>query len=275
MNHLEALIQAIPAAVFAGATTPAFNAIKSAAESVNAPLNYPNFPAGVPPPSLHAFPLTNPSTHFTAEPKAEGSSPTTAFNSLFNSNNRSIPSPDQFPEDTSRMPLSASYLYVDDEGYTRWQGETSGLPLLDLLLERHSVSTRDVKDGSPQPQQSDPSSPASSHHHQQDWFPNRTSHRADANPQILWRLITSYIVPELMDRYVTCLAGLPSVTEHIGNSLVQCYLSTSYYILPFLHVPTFLSVCPSPCPYTTITDIKLRTMETHKNGVNQGSPLSS
>jgi hypothetical protein len=26
------------------------------------------------------------------------------------------------------------------------------------------------------------------------------------------------------------------------NSLVQCYLSTSYYILPFLHVPTFLAV---------------------------------
>lgn len=229
MNHLEALIQAIPPAVLAsvaGATNPGLNPVKSPTDSANGPFNYPGFPAGVPPPSLHTFPLTNPSTHFTGEPKLDGAqSPTTAFRSLFNSNHSNVTSPDQLAEETSRMSLSASYLYIDDEGYTRWQGETSGLPLLDLLLERHSASNLDTRDGSPQPQ-TDPSSPATNQ--PPDWFPNRTARRTDANPQILWRLITSYIVPELMD------------------SLVQCYLSTSYYILPFLHVPTFLSDYGNP-----------------------------
>ncbi len=32
--------------------------------------------------------------------------------------------------------IAPSYLYFDDEGSTRWQGETSCLPLLDLLVER-------------------------------------------------------------------------------------------------------------------------------------------
>ncbi len=42
----------------------------------------------------------------------------------------------QLAEETARMSVSPSYLYLDDEGYTRWQGETSGLPLLDFLVER-------------------------------------------------------------------------------------------------------------------------------------------
>ena len=29
------------------------------------------------------------------------------------------------------------------------------------------------------------------------------------------------------------------------RSLVQCYLSTSYYLMPFLHVPSFLAVSVS------------------------------
>ncbi|KAJ7507641.1 hypothetical protein B0H11DRAFT_2313763 [Mycena galericulata] len=53
--------------------------------------------------------------------------------------------------------------------------------------------------------------------------PESHAARADVNAQTIWRLITSYIAPELMD------------------GLVQCYLSTSYYILPFLRVPTFLA----------------------------------
>jgi hypothetical protein len=32
-----------------------------------------------------------------------------------------------------------SHLYVDNEGFTRWQGETSGLPVLDLLIEAPSL----------------------------------------------------------------------------------------------------------------------------------------
>ena len=36
-------------------------------------------------------------------------------------------------------------------------------------------------------------------------------------------------------------------------SLVQCYLSTSYYLIPFLHVPTFLAVRLFGCLMPLIT----------------------
>ncbi|KAJ7489047.1 fungal-specific transcription factor domain-containing protein [Mycena latifolia] len=211
MHHLETLIQAIPPAVFAAGSAgdhPANVAMTDVPASPIAPFMYPTFPSGVPPPSLHVFPLTNPSTHFNPlEPKRDESiaPPLLAADT---------PSPEQLAEDTARLSLSASYLYFDDEGYTRWQGEASGLPLLDLLVERH-VPSSDAAPPSVAPVE-------------QDWFPNRTPRRTDVNPQTLWRLITSYIAPELMD------------------SLVQCYLSTSYYILPFLHVPTFLTDYGNP-----------------------------
>ncbi|KAF7313955.1 P-type phospholipid transporter [Mycena chlorophos] len=200
MHTLETLIQAIPPAVFAAGSLPSL----AAADLPSSPTMYPAFPAGVPPPSLHVFPLTNPSTHF--QPKVEETTLS-----------MDMGADDLLAEDTARLSLSASYLYFDDEGYTRWQGETSGLPLLDMLVERHE----------PSPDETPPAVPPS----QQDWFPNRTPRRTDINPQTLWRLITSYIAPELMD------------------SLVQCYLSTSSYILPFLHVPTFLSDYGNPAKW--------------------------
>ncbi|KAJ7724329.1 fungal-specific transcription factor domain-containing protein [Mycena maculata] len=212
MHHLETLIQAIPPAVFAAGSAgehPASVSMADVPASPIAPFMYPTFPSGVPPPSLHVFPLTNPSTHFTPrEPKIDES----IAPPLLSATDRS--SPDQLAEETSRLSLSASYLYFDDEGYTRWQGEASGLPLLDLLVERH-VPASDAAPPSLAPVE-------------QDWFPNRTPRRTDVNPQTLWRLITSYVAPELMD------------------SLVQCYLSTSSYILPFLHVPTFLADYGNP-----------------------------
>ncbi|KAJ7176876.1 fungal-specific transcription factor domain-containing protein [Mycena filopes] len=209
MHHLETLIQAIPPAVFAAGSSgdhPASISMADVPSSPIAPFMFPNYPTGVPPPSLHVFPLTNPSTHFTPETKTDP-------DSFIPPHTADAPSPDQLAEETSRLSLSASYLYFDDEGYTRWQGETSGLPLLDMLVERHVPSS----DSTP------PTVPV-----EQDWFPNRTPRRTDVNPQTLWRLITSYIAPELMD------------------SLVQCYLSTSYYILPFLHVPSFLADYGNP-----------------------------
>ncbi|KAJ7687727.1 fungal-specific transcription factor domain-containing protein [Mycena rosella] len=211
MHHLETLIQAIPPAVFAAGSAGDHHASMSMADvpaSPIVPFMYPTFPSGVPPPSLHVFPLTNPSTHFNPlEPKIDESVAPPLLG-------MDASSPDQLAEDTARLSLSASYLYFDDEGYTRWQGETSGLPLLDLLVERH-VPSSDAAPPSVAPVE-------------QDWFPNRIPHRTDINPQTLWRLITSYIAPELMD------------------SLVQCYLSTSYYLLPFLHVPTFLADYGNP-----------------------------
>ncbi|KAF5360301.1 hypothetical protein D9758_009102 [Tetrapyrgos nigripes] len=232
MHHLETLIQAIPPAVFAaGAGNPALSALKTihsdqSTSPINAPFMFPTFPSGVPPPSLHVFPLTNPSTHFAPEIKQDEpqKSPTSAFQTLMGGLYDTKPqvNPEQLAEETANMSLSASYLYFDDEGYTRWQGETSGLPLLDLLIERQVPSG----DAEVTPNSDGVSQNASSDN---SWFPNRSLKRMTSiNPQHLWRMITAYISPDLMD------------------SLVQCYLSTSYYILPFLHVPTFLSDYGSP-----------------------------
>lgn len=209
MHHLETLIHAIPPAVFAagGAQLAGARAQSSPEPGTTpvAPFMYPTqFPSGVPPPSLHVFPLTNPSTHFVHDPNHDESpqSPSTAFRSLLGSSHLNQNStPEQLAEEASRMSLAGSYLYFDDEGYTRWQGETSGLPVLDLLVERHNPSGN--RESSEPTMHPDPSvSSKASSATNTDWFPNRTPRRtADVNPQMLWRLITSSIVPELMDRY--------------------------------------------------------------------------
>ena len=196
MHHLETLIQAIPPAVFAaGGTMPSIPPGHPASDIALSPLvpfMYPDgMPSGVPPPSLHVFPLTNPSTHFTRDTKVDDRhhSPHNSFTfGPFHSNS------DPLAEETSRMSLAASYLYFDDEGYTRWQGETSGLPVLDLLVERHTpAANREPIDKTRS--DSNTAKMASA-----EWFPDRQPRRTDVNPQTLWRLITSYILPELMDR---------------------------------------------------------------------------
>ncbi|TFK19760.1 nuclear protein [Coprinopsis marcescibilis] len=221
MHHLESLISAIPSAVFAaGSPLSSVQPSHSGSEVASSPLVPFVFPAGlpsgVPPPSLHVFPLMNPSTHFTQNSAESPSARRESFGSLLSTPYHGEQPMEQLTEETSRMSLTASYLYFDDEGYTRWQGETSGLPVLDLLVERHGNKEKH-----------DPVLSLEAAENLQ-WFPNRQSKRTDVNPQTLWRLITSYIVPDLMD------------------SLVQCYLSTSYYILPFLHVPTFLADYGNP-----------------------------
>ncbi|TFK47399.1 hypothetical protein OE88DRAFT_1666165 [Heliocybe sulcata] len=233
MHHLESLIQAIPPSVFAAAMASS----SSQAPSID-PRNSPHtsfaasthtYPSGVPP---NAFPLTNPSTHFMrGRSGSRQSSPTDTLGTLMGSGSQPnlrasmAPTADDLAEETARMSLSASYLYLDDEGYTRWQGETSGMPLLDLLVDRSATTTkREEREASPQTSWSDPKEHATTG----DWFPDRTPRRTDINPEMLWKLITSIISPDLMD------------------SLVQCYLSTSYYLLPFLHVPTFLADYGNP-----------------------------
>jgi hypothetical protein len=208
MHHLETLIQAIPPAVFAagGAGAGALTSSQLlSSDNIASPLasfasaNH-NFPSGVPPPSLHVFPLTNPSTHFRASPpmnSPRAQSPNTAFSSMLGqSSHTPNASNSEQPEETPRMSIYASYLYFDDEGYTRWQGETSGLPLLDLLVENHTPVKSETEKSSPDPAWTNPSSRTAN----PTWFPNRTPRRTDVNPETLWRLITSYIVPELMDR---------------------------------------------------------------------------
>ncbi|KAI0916498.1 hypothetical protein AcV5_002975 [Taiwanofungus camphoratus] len=224
MHHLETLIQAIPPAVFAAGTLgngipqspidPSSNPHASFASSTH------TFPTAVPPPSLNTYPLMNPSTFFgPVKPPSPAASPAPGFPPA-----RRSPA-ELLPEDTARIAPSSSYLYFDDEGYTRWQGETSGLPLLDLLVERHNMTRPDPE--RPPPSQSQPWT-SQSGSAVNDWFPDRIPKRTHTNPEMIWKLITSFIAPELMD------------------SLVQCYLSTSYYLMPFLHVPTFLADYGNP-----------------------------
>ncbi|KZT25557.1 hypothetical protein NEOLEDRAFT_349104 [Neolentinus lepideus HHB14362 ss-1] len=234
MHHLETLIQAIPPSVFAAAM-----ASSSSQAPPSDPRNSPHtsfassthtYPAGVPP---NAFPLTNPSTHFMrGRSGSRQSSPSDTLRNLLGNGTQPNPrasitsTADDLAEETARMSLSPSYLYLDDEGYTRWQGETSGMPLLDLLVDRSATATkREEREASPQVSWS---SDRRDHITTGNWFPDRTPRRTDINPEMLWKLITSVISPDLMD------------------SLVQCYLSTSYYLLPFLHVPTFLADYGNP-----------------------------
>ena len=215
LHHLESLIQAIPPAVFAAGDT----SLSSLSPPDN--LNQPSDPllqnhlyqTAIPPPSLTMTPLMNPSTHFAL-------------------------AADQVDHDEiARMSLSSSYLYVDDEGFTRWQGETSGLPILDLLIERHHSSPKNEHDSN---------SPATVvFYSDSTWFPDRTVHHlAHMNPGRLWILVTSFIPPDLMDRYVFVVHPNCRSTHLHPQSLVRCYLSTSHYLMPFLHVPTFLKVGP-------------------------------
>jgi hypothetical protein len=193
MHHLETLIQAIPTAVFV-AGAPGINGASPSSDAGSSPLipfGPHTYPSGVPPPSLHVFPLLNPSNHFPeTKPGDQHPSPNSAFRSLLGPTASGTIAPDQLSGDTSRMSLSA-YLYFDDEGYTRWQGETSGLPLLDALVERHNPSN---------PREQSPHTDSSWTKGGSDWFPNRIPRRTDINPETLWRFITSYIVPEVMDR---------------------------------------------------------------------------
>jgi hypothetical protein len=242
MHHLESLIHAIPPAVFA-----AGGAALSSSSSFDHRPSYPLFPndtypAAIPPPSLSVMPLTNPSTHFTlAANRSRPSSPQPVPISFGyqDTANHDVSAPDNLSEETARMSLSSSYLYVDDEGFTRWQGETSGLPILDLLIERHHLPPKRERDSSPRGDlaHNDLSCSDST------WFPDRETHYcADTDPERNWKLVTSFIVPDLMDRYVYACILTTTPSTYSWASLVQCYLSTSYYLMPFLHLPTFLNV---------------------------------
>lgn len=194
MHHLETLIQAIPSAVFAAGgslPTPPVQPVSDSSTSPLVPSSFPDgIPSGIPPPSLHVFPLMNPSTHFTYDAKADerrnSMEPLLRGSQCLTPSKVSDHSADHRH---SRVSLTTSYLYFDDEGYTRWQGEASGLPVLDLLVERHTPAE--------QRNHSDSAAPKMEN---LDWFPNRQPRRCDINPQTFWRLVTSYIAPKLMDR---------------------------------------------------------------------------
>ena len=210
MHHLETLIQAIPPAVFAagGVLNNAVNnggSIPAPADPSIAHASFASsthtFPTGVPPPSLSSYPLINPSTFFGPSKAASSTSRHSSPNGI--NMIGGSPSADRLADETARLSLSPSYLYLDDEGYTRWQGETSGLPLLDLLVERHKVVTKQEPEQTPPtPHAQWPTPGSQAAQAINDWFPDRQSRRTENNPEVIWKLITSFIAPDLMDRYV-------------------------------------------------------------------------
>lgn len=217
MNHLEKLIQSIPFSLFSqgASAVPASDAPMSSPHASFASATH-SFPLSVPPPSLMQFPIMNPSTHFPLS--QESMQPSTA--------------PTEGIQRSMSNMLSASYLYLDDEGYTRWQGESSGLPLLDFLVERKlpAASSNPPTDDD---NQSNPARESWSRKPESvttgTWFPNRrTRVTGSIPPELMWRTITAVIPPPLMD------------------SLIQCFLSTSHYLIPFLHVPQFLNDYGNP-----------------------------
>ena len=243
MQQLESLIQAIPfnllmPAVQAATSSSNTNQPGGASPKTNTSPNASfasathAYPLSVPPPSLSLFPLMNPSTRFPTAPPQQHQQHQHQHQHQQHQQHTSIPQARRSFEGAS---VSPSYLYLDDEGYTRWQGESSGLPLLDFLVDT-------VRPGNPASSSAaSPSSMASPIRESWsrksenvttgDWFPDRQPRSVPVQPEAMWRLITSMIAPELMD------------------SLVQCFLSTTYYLMPFLHVPTFLADYGNPAKW--------------------------
>lgn len=230
MHQLESLIKAIPPAVFASIS--AGGGSESAAATVaeiyghSASLS----PHAVLPSA--AMPLANPMGRF-ADPSLERRSHAPGSMSAESSI-------DQLVEMADRMSLAPSFHYRDNQGETRWQGETSGLPLLDMLIERYAdparwPKSRDSKADLP-PVGVDT----------EEYMPTPIASREapDVKSGILWKQITDVIDPGLMDEYATPVLCVFYTASDCGppHSLVKCFLSTSYYLLPFLHLPTFMEV---------------------------------
>ena len=155
MRQLEQLIQAIPPSVFAanGLVNPT---VTSGPQPPTVGTAFPpspqTYPSSVPPSHLNSYPLTNPSLRFTSNGVRNceiGVIPTSPNQLLRNSPPEGatpvVPGcadpTERLVGSTRRPPLSPSYMYLDDAGYPRWQGETSGLPFLDSLVERYSTGT--------------------------------------------------------------------------------------------------------------------------------------
>lgn len=103
-------------------------------------------------------------------------------------------------------------MYWDEQGCKRWQGETSGLPLLDALFDLScSTTTGAEQDWGKRPESPDEDFTSTSatmsnnigNEHlnfQAEWFPDRIPKGIDAfNPETLWKVVTAIIAPDLMD----------------------------------------------------------------------------
>ena len=159
MRQLEQLIQAIPPSVFAanGLINPtAASSPQPSTVGTTFPASPQTYSPSVTPPHLNSYPLTNPSLRFTANGNRNGEHIPTSPNQLLRNSPPEGVTPvvpgcadstEKLMGSTRRPPLSPSYMYLDDAGYPRWQGETSGLPFLDSLVERHSTGAGEQTPG--------------------------------------------------------------------------------------------------------------------------------
>ena len=170
---------------------------------------------------------------------------------------------ERLEREMSGMNLSPGFIYLDEQGMTKWQGATSGFPLLELLAEaeRHpssqspnldpassassgTVSTPFSPTSTQSPQDDDRGRTRSSQRDQPNgkgkhkegggddrdrsgsgFFPGRKPRTVQRlDPEASWKAITQVISPDLMD------------------VLIRSYLSTTHLLWPFLHVPSFLAV---------------------------------
>jgi nucleoid-associated protein YgaU len=181
MQQLESLIQAIPANIF----NPALNNLTGLQTTTNpspSPAPVHSYPLGVPPPSLTSFPLANPAGHFAL--------PTTAAEQR----ERDLA---DLAEATSKLSLTHSYLYLDDQGSTRWQGESSGLPLLDVLLEEDRVAHRgDIHVNGTSADGLDDGDEDAEYAARKAERGPRTD---ELDPGAVWKAVTAVVPPDLMD----------------------------------------------------------------------------
>lgn len=239
MQQIESFIHALPAGLFSGTafdepTTP----IKPQS-GTSTPLNL------VAPSTLSSHRLINPSRFF--PPLTSTMADSDVYE---DATHLQQPSHTAYP-----IPLASSYLYLDDQGSTRWQGEMSGFPLLDILIEQREAAAMKQADSpassKPSPtlapeSEADATSPAP-----HDWFPDRQRVQESVRPEDVWMMIASVIQPDLMDKSVKLtipfnLFWICITDVLIPSSLVLLYLKTTYYLMPFIHIPSFLADYPNP-----------------------------
>ena len=191
MHQLESLIQAIPPSVFAAIGTPGPSGAPggaldpSIAAAAAALFQSGPLPRATPILPATAAPLTNPANHFADMQRMDRRTLSTAS------------SIDQLVEDTARMSIAPSFHYRDNQGETRWQGETSGLPLLAMLMERHADPTNWPRTRTSLDNLPPPDVPT------EEYMPPPPKSRIpDLNSETLWKKITALIDPGLMDEWV-------------------------------------------------------------------------
>ncbi len=239
MQQMEQFISALPPSFFnAGA-----NVVAASPDPGNKQSHTPSM-FGVPPPSLSANPLVNPSRYF---------SPTLHTPMTRNMYQDASHLQNHIHGATTPVPLASSYLYLDDQGSTRWQGEMSGFPLLDTLIERKSHSPTFAAESPESGRQTsptlaasddDPSSPAPA---ARDWFPDRQSAHDPVRPEDVWMTIAQIIPPELMDQLVfpIIITQLLLISFHIAlfsyslrPPTILCHLFMCLRSLPITKTPT-------------------------------------